>query len=41
MCGHVLVGLKYCGFKGDCQHKSSAEVIVTLVKNIAKEANNG
>lgn len=36
MCGHVLVGLKYCGFKGDCEHKSTAEMIVKFVKDAAK-----
>ena len=22
MCGHIIVGLKHCGFGGDCEHKS-------------------
>jgi hypothetical protein len=22
MCGFVIVGLKYCGYTGDCEHKS-------------------
>ena len=35
MCGHVLVGLKYCGFSGNCEHKSTAEMIVKLVKDAA------
>ena len=28
MCGYVIVGGKYCGFKGDCPHKSCAQMIV-------------
>lgn len=32
MCGHIIVGLKYCGFSGDCQHKSCAEMVVEHVK---------
>lgn len=24
MCGSVIVGLKYCGFSGECQHKGSS-----------------
>lgn len=33
MCGQIIVGLKYCGFKGDCEHKSTAEMIVQMVKD--------
>jgi|GEM_PF-6704673 len=35
MCGHVIVGMKYCGFSGDCPHKSCAEMIVEHVKEQA------
>ena len=38
MCGHVIVGLKYCGFKGDCPHKSSAEMIVNLVRDVSQDS---
>lgn len=37
MCGSVIVGLKYCGFTGDCQHKSCAEMIVEKVKADAEQ----
>jgi hypothetical protein len=37
MCGHVIVGMKYCGFSGNCQHKSVAE----MIENKVKEATNG
>ncbi|MDQ2822437.1 MAG: hypothetical protein M3Y65_19015 [Pseudomonadota bacterium] len=23
MCGMVIVGLKYCGYQGECEHKCS------------------
>lgn len=32
MCGHVIVGLKYCGFGGDCPHKSCADMIIEKVQ---------
>lgn len=31
MCGHVIVGMKYCGFDGDCRHKSCAEMLAERV----------
>lgn len=32
VCSHVIVGMKHCGFKGDCAHKSVAEMIINKVK---------
>ena len=32
MCGYVIVGGKYCGYSGDCPHKSIAEMVVDRVQ---------
>lgn len=36
MCGYVIVVGHYCGFDGDCPHKSCARMIVDHVKENAK-----
>lgn len=41
MCGHIIVGMKYCGFTGDCQHKSHAEVIGKIVTLVANQRPKG
>lgn len=38
MCGSIIVGMKYCGFRGDCEHKSTTEMVVSLVKQLPKDA---
>lgn len=32
MCGYIIVGMKHCGFNGDCPHKSCADMIIEKVK---------
>lgn len=33
VCGHVIVGMRSCGFGGHCEHKSVAEMIIQFVQN--------
>lgn len=41
MCSAVIVGLKYCGFAGDCEHKSCADMIVEKVRIDALVSQSG
>lgn len=38
MCGYVIVGMKHCGFSGDCEHKACGEMIVEHVEEFLTPA---
>lgn len=33
MCGHIIVGLKYCGYSGNCPYKREPEKVAMEAKD--------